>query len=905
MINNFSEPINSETPPTLRVRLHPFIQNEFNYLRFNPFFIETFRSESINDEYVRELREHEAFRSHQSDSASTLRNLNTELGLGIKKDQEDIYQNGLDITGFVMSINITDSITSAPFNSANIILAMPSGLQNYIMQGYEPQYDLNKAGIRTTVEDYARKKERAFTVFRQIKAGGWISIDAPQEDGSYSVVFMGKIGGFEYSSLVGEDGTFEQTPMSITCEGFIQPLTQSQFRVRVGQKDLEALKDVRESSAKAGGGQSISAVPEDNTATVNVGIMGAGTYLSLRDWSRYIITPLAGLASQNISLGVLFTKFLKFFSGMTLPTSLAKPYSDKFTAFTPKSLGDSVFVAYQDRHFVGTIFESQKCPAPIGSNLKALGGASGKSGVWSFITNTFVSDLATMECFTTMLRPKGHSKAERNANIIRLVKGLLASAPHSNLIKAKPDLATELNKGIELFEKNLNNGSARFSLTILGGFFAATRKNLDSLSEINEFDLDLLQASVVMNSYAKLGAIPTVVYRLKPLCPGTFINATSLATSLMRSRPKSILQVAKESDIMPPTASERLIQLPFGDQLKIENAPSAIEPPSPIDLEAVATEANVVPNPVLGIGTPAAVYAKQAAEAKLRYQAALGKATADYDKKAQEYQRVKLLREAYTLPSFKYSESATRLHDNFIVLDDSYLTSISFAFSERNRINAVVFDSSFTSSSQTKFDLSALEIAPDPILDAPDIRRDGLRVYEGSFPFLHTVNEDTSSQSEGQKKIILLPQAMAERAFMLLANDHEFSSGSIQMVYHEGYEITPGMWGLIKLRNPEDRELVEATTTDSSVTASSNVDPQNYFEFYINSVTRVVQVDQVTGAIYGSIVVNYTRGSYGRKTNMFKYYDIDSSSTTLRSETQPTKRVIDEVTKEINQAIGG
>ena len=103
MINNFSEPIGAESPVSYRVRLHPFIQNEFGLKRFNPFYKENLQAELTADKFQRDMREYEAYKHSPSDTTGQVASLNTQLGLGLSKDQQDIYLKGLDITGFVKS----------------------------------------------------------------------------------------------------------------------------------------------------------------------------------------------------------------------------------------------------------------------------------------------------------------------------------------------------------------------------------------------------------------------------------------------------------------------------------------------------------------------------------------------------------------------------------------------------------------------------------------------------------------------------------------------------------------------------------------------------------------------------------------------------------------------------------
>lgn len=888
MINNFSEPIGAESPVSYRVRLHPFIQNEFGLKRFNPFYKENLQAELTADKFQRDMREYEAYKHSPSDTTGQVASLNTQLGLGLSKDQQDIYLNGLDITGFVISLSISDSVLSPPYNTAQVILAMPTGLQNYIMQGYESEY--LKAKEKSSIEDYEDKKYRAFTVFRQIKAGGWISIDMPVERSrgsqeAYTTVFLGKIGGFNYSSMVNESAVFEQTPLSINCEGFIQPLTQSQFRVMAGAKDMELLKETREKSAKKGGSQSLIESAPKKDYTYSVGPLGLGTTLSLTDWTRYIVYPLTQLTSQKVSLGVLFTKFIKFFAGMSLPTSVAKPHSDKYTSFTPRALSDYIYIAYSDRHFVGTAYENQKTPAPIASNLRALGGAAGKSGIWSFMMSTFVTDMATMECFTTMLQPEGATKEERDINVAALIRRLLKSAPHSTLVKRSPDFARTVAQLSERLESTLSSNRGDIILNATLSVLVLTQSiGQDDVDQFNEFDLDILQADVVLRSYQKLGAIPTIIFRLKPLCPGTLITAKRLSEQLLKSRPQSV-HPARGYDVDSfITASEQLVQSTFGDALDISKLPDAIDEP---ELEPVSV------NTLKGIQpeVDSAAVKQYQQEYTRKSQAAL----AAYDAKRRAYEANKLIRAVVDESvNFKYSDSSPRAINNFVVLDDNYLIGINFSYSEKNRINAVIFDSSFVSSNQTRFDLSSLDVVPDHVLDANDIRRDGLRVYEGSFPFLHNPKEEKAT-GDASKKILLLPQAMAERAFMLLANDHEYSSGSIQMVYHEGYDITPGKWGLLLLESTASNQQGAVTSEVSgdsiTITASTGLDNNSYFEFYITDVSKNISIDQSTGAVFGNIIINYTRGSYGRKTNMFKYLNIKNSSTTIKEKVQELRKV--------------
>ena len=158
---------------------------------------------------------------------------------------------------------------------------------------------------------------------------------------------------------------------------------------------------------------------------------------------------------------------------------------------------------------------------------------------------------------------------------------------------------------------------------------------------------------------------------------------------------------------------------------------------------------------------------------------------------------------------------------------------------------------------------------------------------------------------------------MAERAFMLLGKDNEYSSGVISMVYHENQDITPGIWGAIPLGDTLTTEEVSAleeeaiqgspavprstgagyAEVDSSIeeleevviTAkrktvskkNKRIDPESYFEFYIESVSKEVKVDQMTGHISGFISITYSRGSIGRKQNYFRYYDLSTKAEEL------------------------
>lgn len=821
-----------------------------------------------------------------------------ETGLSDLRDHFDESQkNGVDLSQFIVGLSWNDS-TEAPYSVANIELKIPDDLQGLYLPGNKPFKVKNFMSPSDLVFNNQQNPLANF-FFKQTKTGAWISIHYPlpvdhtkpdSEEKFYTACFLGKLTNINYSIVADQNtGHSAYTNIVLQCESFVQPLIQSQFRVRLAGNDVEIIRSQARQQAKNGG----PATPGPQTGQFGsdeyIGSIPPNSLMGVSDWINYVLNPLIQLSGTNKSLGYLFEKFSKLFSSQMVPRSVLIPKggdSENRTART-RSLSDIYIVNYARRHNVGTKWEAYSTSLGQATNFKAFGSAVGKSCIWRWLLDTFVVDEAVIECFPLLVAPRGNSKRERDYEVSRLMRGLVANSAKSNYAKAvfpqdrlriitqqvRPGIVPEEYSSFLESVNQVKSLSRQFSQTNLLPDLSTPIEDIDGALmrrgnpvEFNEYDNDILKAIIIRETYLALGVIPTIFYRLKPLAPGMYIDKqfmerVGVGLSADQAEVGSALRgfsttTYEEESKFYQTASEQVITNEFED----------------------------------------------------------GNVTTAYEARGMEGQ----------------ASGPSRIASNYAFLDPGFWLGISFNYSESRRINAVYFDNVFTTGNDTLFDLDALKLVPDPVVDVNDIVKDGFRVYEGSFPFMQMPDPNiaqTQAASQDSKQMLLLPQAMAERAFVLLGKDNEYSSGVITMLYHENWDITPGIYGAIALGNTEipdsirgetqeeyvqrrqaaeakEREIAEAKerefqrrveearrnnqppperenvahVVEAHRRGGLRLDDEAYFEFYIDSVERNITVDQETGMVSGIINITYSRGSVGRKQNYFRYHDFGLSS---------------------------
>ena len=598
------------------------------------------------------------------------------------------YTASVDITQYCLSVSVNDTL-SPPYNTLSLQLEMPHGLQHYIFQGHANSM-------------YGAKEEYSEAVFKNIKAGGWITAKIQDNnfnddrDNEYQTFFLGKIDNIQYGlSANADNGISFQSTISVACSSFIQPLIQSQFKV--------------DTSADTG-----------SDITVN-------SLLSVSEYTQSIIDPISKLATEPTDLGETFYRFFRFFSQMPVPASVVEggtKGSIRAGGFI-NPLSNIVLAAYDNKSLQYTPYGGNTTQLPKVSAPRAIGSAISKSSIWKFLINSFCPDPMVFECFTTMVVPYGNGHKEKIDNMVKVYK--------------------TLSEGEKYDTKRLDSSGLPFSNTTT--------------------DLNKYRAEAIKNSYLSLNAVPTIIFRLKPLKPEDDIILYAFL-DYYRNSIKGNLQT--EIDKAPTlTASERY---PFETGL------------------AAAQDA-----------------------------------------------------------------------DSVMILPRERIVSMNFSYSEQNKFNAVYVDDIFSSGNQSRINKQAAnKVIPKPVYDVDDININGLRVYDVSFPF--TSFTDTESVADA----VNLPSSLGERAFMLSANDNEYSRGIITMKYYPKNYLTQGLWGAILMN--EENEIV---TTINKTNRGVELEDLRWFMFYIDAVSKSFTVNPNTGEVEGMINIQYSRGAYGQKRNIF------------------------------------
>ena len=806
------------------------------------------------------------------------------------RDHFDITQGkGVDLSEYIVSLSWSDNV-NAPYSNAQIELKIPDDLHNYLLPGSKP-FMTSRQIKPQDIFFNQRSNPLANFFFKQMRTGAWMTIHYPlpkgvdEEGFVYPACFFGKLANINYSIVTDELGHTTYTNIVLQCESFVHTLIESQFRVRLGGEDVDQIKREALRQKRQGGAFNPNSPQTGRYGSDQwIGTLPPNNMMSVSDWVNYILNPLISLAGTNRSLGYLFEKFAKLFASQMVPASVfyPQPQKDELQGGlgSVRTLADTFIVNYSGRHAIGTRWENYEYSLGQASNFKAIGSAVGKSSIWRWLLDTFVVDTATIECFPLLVPPKGHTKRERDEEVSRLLKALVANSAKSNYAQASYPQSR-----IDQLSRGRGPGYVPTELTDFNGFvnqvkqfpssftpdnplpdFGDAISSIDGMLnrrgnpvEFNEYDNDILKAIIIRDIYLSMGVIPTVFYRLKPLAPGMWISKSFMKSASVENSP-------------------------FQTQVGSQNA-FGTPPPEESYFETASEKITI--NEFEG-GLP------------------ITESTAG-----------------------TFGSGPSRIPENYALLDSAFWAGASFNYSEGRRINGVFFDNVFTTGNDTLFDLSALELVPDPVLDPEDIKKDGFRVYEGSFPFMQIPDRDDTGTilPEDKKKMLLLPQAMAERAFVLLGKDNEYSTGVITMVYHENWDIMPGLWGALPLGDyeiptdiePESVEAYQARKAaaqrreeeinaqrrrrreearrngeeipveDEAVTVVGTkrrrvyrLPSDKFFEFYIEGVDREVTVDQETGQVVGMIHITYSRGSIGRKQNLFRYYDfgLDRAMTT-------------------------
>ena len=214
--------------------------------------------------------------------------------------------------------------------------------------------------------------------------------------------------------------------------------------------------------------------PEKRTAITT------NSLLTVEEYINNIVDPISSLATEPQNLGEIFYKFFRFFAQMPIPHSMVRGSDPIAVGGLINPLGQNVLVAYDPSILANTVFSGSGSKLPKVSTPRAIASAINKSSIWKFLLGTFSPDPMIFECFTTMLRPIGDDKKSREEGL----RGILSGIDEAGQPRSKEGL---LNKAT--------------------GF------------DISQDYIGSLQKQAVKDAWSSLGAIPTIIFRLKPLRP--------------------------------------------------------------------------------------------------------------------------------------------------------------------------------------------------------------------------------------------------------------------------------------------------------------------------------------------------------------------------------------------------
>lgn len=212
------------------------------------------------------------------------------------------------------------------------------------------------------------------------------------------------------------------------------------------------------------------------------------------------------------------------------------------------------------------------------------------------------------------------------------------------------------------------------------------------------------------------------------------------------------------------------------------------------------------------------------------------------------------------------------MHSNFVDAED--IISLSCQLTDLKRLNGVRIKNPFEAQ-QTQ--MSSNVGLADPIIDAYDAQRNGLRMYRGSYPLVGAKSDITTA----------VLGSYAERFFLTNGYENNMPSGMAELKYRHGNNLFPGTWAALNISGEsyptgwgDLRVFPDGTPVNPDAYNQMITRLRNMFIVYIRDVSHSISVDDI-GNVSGATMISFERGTYGFQHPMLPYYKAATSDPTL------------------------
>lgn len=406
------------------------------------------------------------------------------VNAGSEGDYEALINSDIaadvDLTRFMVSCS-WESLISAPYSNAQITLRMPSALAHYLLHGRLANVDLDYFFNQVPKQKKDDGSKVALTDgFRHIEAGGWVSLR--HGDGS-GTMFLGKAIEITIDTVVDPQTGVMSSTIALTCASFLYPYI-------VGEH--------RKTPLKAEGG-----LAKVDTAAIAQYTGNLSDNTTLEGLVRYAEST-ESLTSEMLSF------YLKELGHFILPPSLVGDISDegyrklganlRILDGTPTGLVNTVYSLASS--YIDSIDNVQARPEP---SFLVQAFAANNMTMWQIICSIFQPDPSLIELFPVLL-PIPDREAATTAS----------GVPQSLVVRSE---FVEENTGLRVVR-----GSS--------GEIRAT----ETVSQPVVIDPIFQGVSPLA---ARLGAVPALMYRFKPLPPDFDISTDQLGKGGRFAQPRT------------------------------------------------------------------------------------------------------------------------------------------------------------------------------------------------------------------------------------------------------------------------------------------------------------------------------------------------------------------------------
>lgn len=337
----------------------------------------------------------------------------------------------------------------------------------------------------------------------------------------------------------------------------------------------------------------------------------------------------------------------------------------------------------------------------------------------------------------------------------------------------------------------------------------------------------------IKHLHKKLGGIPTLILRLKPMHPKVSIDQTSIDAEYKRKK-----NFGSPSPLPPPcyVTSSELLGLNVKDNSfgKVMTTDTVAFSDFQITYEGEITE-------TLDLSGPRGTFGR----------------TLDQRMGPAQFSRNMSVSGGSSQPARIVQPSAKPIIP--VQIRKEQVLSMRFGQNDIDRINAT-----FTNLPGVKNLSSRIKygIMSDPVINNTAALKHGLRMYESTYPYfeLSAYQGQKTNRADDIGQFLSMAQdnytdmtrfkttALAERAYMIYGDEQKYFKGTLVCTSLVPQGIYPGCWAEVFMQDP----------------TGDKIDDQHaVLHLYVDSISHDYNVDIITGNVNVKSVISFSRGSYG------------------------------------------